>query len=50
MDQLRHTAVEINSLCCQIQGDETEAYQIFMQIQNNYHKIKTNLNLAITQA
>jgi hypothetical protein len=26
MDQLRHTAVEINSLRCQIQGDETEAY------------------------
>jgi hypothetical protein len=26
MDQLHQTAFEINSLCCQIQGDETEAY------------------------
>jgi hypothetical protein len=26
MNQLHHTAVEINSLHCQIQGDETEAY------------------------
>jgi hypothetical protein len=50
MDQLRHTAVEINSLCCQIQGDKTEAYQIFIQIQDDYSKIKTNLNLAIGQA
>jgi hypothetical protein len=50
IDQLHHTAVEINSLCCQIQGDETEAYQIFMQMQDDYRKIKTNLNLAIAQA
>jgi hypothetical protein len=50
MDQLRHTAVEINSLRCQIKGDETEAYRIFMQMQDNYHKIETNLNLAISQA
>jgi hypothetical protein len=50
MDQLHHTAVEINSLHCQIQGNKTEAYQIFMQIQADYHKIKTNLNLAIAQA
>jgi hypothetical protein len=50
MNQLHHTTVEINSLCYQIQGDETEAYYIFMQIQNDYHKIKSNLNLAIAQA
>jgi hypothetical protein len=50
MDQLWHTAVEINSLRCQIQGNETEAYRTFMQMQNNYHKIETNLNLAIAQA
>jgi hypothetical protein len=50
IDQLRHTAVEINGLRCQIQGDETEAYQIFMQMQADYHKLETNLNLAIAQA
>jgi hypothetical protein len=50
MDQLHHTAVEINSLRCQIQGDETEAYRIFMQMQDDYCKIETNLNLAIPQA
>jgi hypothetical protein len=50
MSQLRHTADEINSLHCQIQRDETKAYHIFMQIQTDYHKIKTNLNLAIAQA
>jgi hypothetical protein len=50
MSQLRHTADEINSLHCQIQGDESEAYRIFMQMQTDYHKIETNLNLAITQA
>jgi hypothetical protein len=50
MDQLHHTAVEINSLCCQIQGNKTEAYRIFMQMQDDYRKIETNLNLAITQA
>jgi hypothetical protein len=50
MDQLHHTAVEINSLHCQIQGDETEAYPIFMQMQDDYRKIETNLNLAIAQA
>jgi hypothetical protein len=50
MSQLHHTADEINSLRCQIQGDETEAYCIFMQMQNDYHKIETNLNLAIAQA
>jgi uncharacterized membrane-anchored protein YhcB (DUF1043 family) len=48
--QLRHTADEINSLRGQIQGDESEAYRIFMQMQADYHKIETNLNLAITQA
>jgi hypothetical protein len=48
MDQLHHTAIEINGLCCQIQGNETEAYWIFMQMQDDYHKIETNLNLAIT--
>jgi hypothetical protein len=32
MSQLRHTADEINSLRCQIQGDESEAYRIFMQM------------------
>jgi hypothetical protein len=50
MSQLHHTADEINSLCGQIQGDENEAYRIFMQMQADYHKIETNLNLAITQA
>jgi hypothetical protein len=50
MSQVRHTADEINSLHCQIQGDETEAYRIFMQMQTDYHKIETNLNLAIAQA
>jgi hypothetical protein len=50
MSQLRHTADEINSLRGQIQGDESEAYRIFMQMQADYHKIETNLNLAITQA
>jgi hypothetical protein len=50
MSQLRHTADEINSLRSQIQGDESEAYRIFMQMQADYHKIETNLNLAITQA
>jgi hypothetical protein len=50
MSQLRHTADEINNLRCQIQGDESEAYHIFMQMQTDYHKIETNLNLAITQA
>jgi hypothetical protein len=50
MSQLHHTADEINSLHCQIQGDETEAYRIFMQMQTDYHKIETNLNLAIAQA
>jgi hypothetical protein len=50
MSQLRHTADEINSLHCQIQGDETEAYRIFMQMQTDYHKIETNLNLAIAEA
>jgi hypothetical protein len=47
MDQLYHTAVEINGLHCQIQGDETEAYQIFMQMQDDYCKIEMNLNLTI---
>jgi hypothetical protein len=50
MSQLRHTADEINNLRCQIQGDESEAYRIFMQMKTDYHKTETNLNLAITQA
>jgi hypothetical protein len=50
MSQLRHTTVEMNSLRCQIQGDETEAYRMFMQMQNHYHKIELNLTLAIAQA
>jgi hypothetical protein len=50
MSQLRHTAGEINSLHCHIQGDESEAYCIFMQMQTDYHKIEMNLNLAIIQA
>jgi hypothetical protein len=49
MRQLCHTADEINSLRCQIKGDESEAYRIFMQMQTDYHKIEMNLNLAITQ-
>jgi hypothetical protein len=48
MHQLRHTADEINSLRCQIQGDESKAYCIFMQMQADYYKIEMNLNLAIT--
>jgi hypothetical protein len=32
MSQLRHTADEINSLHGQIQGDESKAYRIFMQM------------------
>jgi hypothetical protein len=50
MIQLRHTADEINSLRGQIQGDESEAYHIVMQMQADYHKIETNLSLAIMQA
>jgi hypothetical protein len=50
MNQLHHTAVEINSLCCQIQGDEIELYCIFMQMKDDYHKIELNLNITITQA
>jgi hypothetical protein len=50
ISQLCYTADEINSLCCQIQGDKSEAYHIFMQMQTDYQKIETNLNLAITQA
>jgi hypothetical protein len=50
MSQLRHTGDEINSLRRQIQGDESEAYRICMQMQTDYHKIETNLNLAIAQA
>jgi hypothetical protein len=43
-------APEIRNLQSQIQGDETEAYCIFMGMQNNYCKIKWNLNNAITMA
>jgi hypothetical protein len=50
MSQLRHTADEINSLRGQIQGDESKAYCIFMQMQADYHKTEMNLNLAIIQA
>jgi hypothetical protein len=50
INQLYHTAVKINSLYCQIQGNETEAYYMFMQIQDDYHKIESNLNLAIAYA
>jgi hypothetical protein len=34
--QLQHMATEIRNLRLQIQGDNTEAYCIFMGIQNNY--------------
>jgi hypothetical protein len=50
INQLHYTAVEINSLHSQIQGNETEEYCMFMQIQNDYHKIESNLNLTIAQA
>jgi hypothetical protein len=50
MNQLHQTAAEINSLRCQIQGNETEAYRIFMQMQNDYCKIESNLNFAIAEA
>jgi hypothetical protein len=32
MSQLRHTADEMNSLHCQIQGDESKPYHIFTQM------------------
>jgi hypothetical protein len=47
INQLHHTVVEINSLHCQIQGNKTEAYCMFMQMQDDYRKIESNLNLAI---
>jgi hypothetical protein len=42
--------VEIKSLCCQIQGNKTEGYQMFIQMQTDYHKIESNLKLAIAEA
>jgi hypothetical protein len=50
MTQLQHTAAEIRDLRSQIQGDETDAYHIFMGMQNDYCKIKSNLNNAIAMA
>jgi hypothetical protein len=50
MTQLQHMAAEIRNLRSQIQGYETEAYQIFMGMQNDYCKIKSNLNNAIAMA
>jgi hypothetical protein len=50
MTQLQHMAAEIRNLRSQIQGDETEAYRIFMGMQNLYHKIESNVNNAVTMA
>jgi hypothetical protein len=50
MTQLQHMAAEIRNLRSQIQGDETEAYRIFMGMQNLYHKIELNVNNAVTMA
>jgi vacuolar-type H+-ATPase subunit D/Vma8 len=50
MTQLQHMATEIRNLRSQIQGDKTEAYRIFMGMQNDYHKIESNLNNAIVMA
>jgi hypothetical protein len=40
----------MRNLRSQIQGDETEAYRIFMGMQNDYHKMESNLNSAIVMA
>jgi hypothetical protein len=50
MTQLQHMAAEIRNLRSQIQGDKTEAYRIFMDMQNNYCKIELNLNNTIAMA
>jgi hypothetical protein len=50
MTQLQHTAAEMRNLRSQIQGDETEAYHIFMGMQEDYYKIESNLNAAIAIA
>jgi hypothetical protein len=50
MTQLQYTVAEMRNLRSQIQGDKTEAYCIFMGMQNNYHKIESNLNAAIVMA
>jgi hypothetical protein len=50
MTQLQYTAAEMRNLRSQIQWDETEAYCIFIGMQNDYHKIESNLNAAIAMA
>jgi hypothetical protein len=50
MTQLQHIAAEMRNLRSQIQGDETEAYRIFIGMQNHYRKIESNLNNTITIA
>jgi hypothetical protein len=50
MTQLQYTAVETRDLRLEIQWDKTKVYWIFMGMQNNYHKIKSNLNNAIAMA
>jgi hypothetical protein len=50
MTQLQYTAAEIRNLQLQIQGDETEAYHIFIGMQDDYHKIESNLNNTIVIA
>jgi hypothetical protein len=50
MTQLGYTAAEMRNLRAQIQGDKTEAYRIFMGMQEDYHKIELNLNAAIVMA
>jgi hypothetical protein len=50
MTQLQYTAVETRDLRSEIQWDKTKVYWIFMGMQNNYYKIKSNLNNAIAMA
>jgi hypothetical protein len=47
MTQLQYTVAEMRNLRSQIQGDKTDAYRIFMGMQNDYHKIESNLNATI---
>jgi hypothetical protein len=47
MTQLQHMVAEMSNLRSQIQGDETKSYCISMGMQNDYRKIKLNLNHAI---
>jgi hypothetical protein len=50
MTQLQHMAADMKNLRSQIQWAETEAYRILMGMQNDYHKIESNLNNHIAMA